>query len=178
MSSGVQYPKFKLTCQDCGSDQCQRAEMVYDLGTTNTSAMSNTIGLGSFKGSIGALGGLTSTNTSVQSNFAARMAPPPQMSKSANRLFMIGWMIAVAFATGAFVTTIGLLFRNSSSKEGGEVATHFGAILMLCGWAYVWMVVHEKNKLVDAYNRDEWPKLMAEWRKIFVCLKCGRTWIP
>ena len=65
-----------ITCPDCGSENCQRVKMIYELGTSQSTGISNSIFAGGFGGSHGFGSGLTLTSGTVQSNFAASVTPP------------------------------------------------------------------------------------------------------
>lgn len=94
------------------------------------------------------------TAKSTQSNLAAKCAPPVAKPETA---FMAVLII------GAFLTLSGL-------SAGAVFPSCFGAALTFFGYR----CLHN----VRQFNSTEWRMSFEAWRKKFICLKCGRVWIP
>lgn len=83
-----------MKCPDCGSDNCQRLEVVYQSGTFNIRAQSSGAGVGLSHGGIGGGVGTSETYGTSQTQLAAKAAPPEKMSyKFLFMLFIVGWVV-------------------------------------------------------------------------------------
>jgi hypothetical protein len=149
---------MKHSCPKCGSDQIQTAKMIWESGTA-TGVHSSTgvgVGLGSGGGLGVGLGGATTQSASM-TTLASRVAPPTQRKVGCMVLAMIPFGAALTF--GAF-------------ESGGELFFMglVGAPLVVIG---ITLIVKTLK-----WNKEEFPKLHADWERQWLCHRCGDIFTP
>jgi hypothetical protein len=113
--------------------------------------MSNTVGVGFGGGKFGIGGARTSTAGTGQSLLAEQLAPPEKMAYVLKTLIVI-----VSLYVGSY----------SWSGNQGLGLLAFG-IAAITGFLLYGAI---------SYNRNTWPREMAEWKMRWVCLTCGQTY--
>ena len=135
-----------MQCPKCGSDNCQRLEVVYEGGTQQINTTSRTSGVGITGGpSLGGAMAHTSTTGTSQSTLA-RKAAPPQKKKIG--LFVV--MIVIGF--------IFMGLNSIIAKLIGLAVIGYGGYL-----------IYKTSK----YNKNEFPVNYNYWLNQWLCHKCG-----
>lgn len=137
-----------MKCPKCESDNTQRLEVAFHNGTQNTTATSNSAGLGFSGGRIGIAGGVSKTSAQTQSTLAIACSPPEK--KPIKKLI---WAIA----------------------GGGLLAVSgwgLGWIYPLLGAASAAFGLY-RLRADSQFNSQEWPKLHQHWADSWICHKCG-----
>jgi ribosomal protein L37AE/L43A len=143
------------SCPRCKSPDTALLYMVHEQGTTQTASS------GVLLGDVGGLmlGGSTSTT-----GFAARSAPPAKRSD-------IAWVVAVVVLAAWVWIAIKIYSSNTlvnvpACWAGSAIAA---LIVGLAGWiglgAFYW-------------NHTTWPILHAEWKRTWICKRCGTRFKP
>jgi hypothetical protein len=144
-------------CPNCQSEDVQTLQVVFDEGTSRLDGRQTGGGVGWSPGhgvGVGVGGGKIRGTT--QSVLAQKAAPPKRKS----------------VAGGVVVAIIGLvLLIGLVSAGGGAIAAGIiiGLILMALG-------VYAAYR-ANGYNASEWPGLYEQWRKSWMCRKCGTVFV-
>ena len=138
-----------MQCPKCGSENCQRLEVMYELGTQDINTVSRRAAIGSVAGRGAAGIGSTTTEGQSQTRMAEKASPPETRR----------YVFAAFFAFMAF-----LLFSASRTLTWQVIAL---AIIAACGY-YMYKVYH--------YNSKEWPAQYQYWKDQWACLKCGEVY--
>jgi len=137
-----------MKCPKCESENTQRLEVAFHSGTQNTTATSNSGGLGFSGGRIGIAGGVFKTSAQTQSTLAIACSPPEKKPTKKLKLAIgFGGLLAV-FGWG------------------------LGWIYPLCGVASVAFSLY-RFRADSQFNSQEWPKLHQHWAESWICHKCG-----
>jgi hypothetical protein len=151
----------KIECPDCGSDNWQRVEVAYKLGTSEqsgTAVLAGDAGL-----NVGAMSGTSRTR------FAEHIAPPPRHPATLAKLFL--FLGGVVILGGWFVMAL-------TAEDPLRAADHDNAQKALVGGVCLVALSILFFVMASKYNSTVWRRLMREWREHLVCLKCGCIWIP
>ena len=135
-----------MKCTKCESDNVQRLQVAYELGTQAIDTKSSTVG-GGYGGTFGAGVAHTSTTGTQQSLFASRVAPPTTQS--------YGWPAGLIVAGLLFISTGGWF----TALSVGAVA--FGGFLAFAAYKF---------------NSETWPEKFSAWRESWICHKCGHVY--
>jgi hypothetical protein len=149
-----------IECPDCGSDDWQRIELAYNAGTSCITGSAVLAGGGGL--SAGLLSGTTRTR------FAESIAPPAKYS--VDGVQMLG-VIGLAGSIGG--PAIMSIFQHESDNDLFQI----GKVLLIAGLCVVVPAIIA-GIVISSYNSRKWPRLFAEWRRHYVCLRCGCVWIP
>jgi hypothetical protein len=87
-----------MKCTDCGSDNCQRLEVVYQGGTSNIETHSSGSAIGLARGGLGVGIGRSKTSGTSQTQLAARASPP---KKKRYALWVIILIVGLVFVSQA-----------------------------------------------------------------------------
>lgn len=136
-----------MQCNQCGSDNTQRLQMVYEGGTANINTTSHTGGIGAGKGGLG-VGVATTTTSGVSRSLLAERAAPPGKA---------GYLFKLFFAFLAF-----LLYVSTEWFSIWKILAF--SVLALC--AYLIFMGYR-------FNSKEWPVLFKRWQQKWICNKCG-----
>ncbi|MBX9928146.1 MAG: hypothetical protein K2X99_04460 [Gemmatimonadaceae bacterium] len=120
--------------------------MAYLAGTSDVSARSHTVDVGSIGGALGVGGAITKTTGVSQSALAQRAAPPQRKS--------IKWPVVLIV-----VSLFGL----------GEPKAIVGVVIWVTIGAY-WL-----SRIVK-YNSMEWSQLHQVWLRSWMCQRCGEVY--
>lgn len=136
-----------MDCKNCGSDNTQRLEVVYDGGYSTTESTSYSIGLlgGNAGGGLGSA--RTTTNEVSVSNLAKKAAPPEKLTYR---------YLIILIAIGALLVT----------KSSELNFWFFFGLLLIATGGYL---VHFAYK----FNKYRWPLQYAHWQRQWFCHKCG-----
>lgn len=137
-----------MQCPSCGSDHCQRLEVVYDDGTQNIRTTSHTAGAGLAGGMYGAGGATTTTTGKSQSRLAGKAAPPPKRRYAAALL-------------GGGMGLIGLF----NASQGWWLVS----LVMVGVCAYFLYRAFR-------FNTGQWPALYRHWLDQWICHRCGHIY--
>lgn len=137
-------------CPSCGSDNAQRLQIIHEGGLKfqNSTALSG----GAAGGAFGEAGALISTTRGTQQSVLSMRAAPPAQKRPG------------CFAWTVLVISIVMLFT------GQPTALVIG--LIAGGLTVAYMVSQTR------YNSKEWPPLYERWRQTFMCMRCGKPYIP
>lgn len=133
-----------MNCLKCGSDNCQRLEVVYETGTQQINTTSRTVGGGVARGGVGGGAAHTTTSGTSRSTLANKAAPP---LKQGIGVFII--MIVI----GVFMLAGGWVFK-------------------LLGIGLIGFAIYLMRKVLS-YNKDEFPTKYNYWLNQWMCHKCG-----
>jgi|GEM_PF-3803645 len=148
-------------CPQCHSSQTQSFEMAYSVSTSSgtTAGSAYTFGVGATIGS---------SRTVQQSNLAAYVRPPIQPT-STN-----GCLIAfVAFMGASVLATFARALFSGVSPDAQSGISAIVWIGSLIGIILLWMNSQKKqteDKMVT-YNNA-----LDDWRRWWICLRCGHRW--
>lgn len=135
---------LEMNCPKCGSDNCQRLEVVYDGGTQQINTTSRTAGGGIARGGVGGGAAHTTTSGTSQSTLASKAAPP--MKKG----------------IGGFIVMIVI----------GIFMLYGGWVLKLLGIGLIGYAIYLLKNTLD-YNKNEFPEKYNFWKSQWMCHKCG-----
>jgi len=137
-------------CPSCGSDNTQRLQIIHEGGLKfqNATAISGGAAGGAF-GEAGAL--ISTTRGTQQSVLSMRAAPPAQ-----KRVGCVAWTL--------------LIIEMIMLFTGQPTAIVIG--LIAGGLTIAYMVSQTR------YNSKEWPPLFERWQQTFMCMRCGKPYIP
>ena len=150
-------------CPSCGSTQTQRLEMTFSMGISSSRGMA--IGT-DLDGDIG----IASYGGKSQTALSSASQPPKQKSGSGTDIggLIIGVMLVF------FVIILCFMFDESMTP-----LVFLGLIILFIGYFIGFMKwSHKVNAPIRRYNTQVYPLLMARWRAAWICLRCGKRWIP
>lgn len=133
-----------MNCMKCGSDNCQRLEMVYESGTQQINTTSRTVGGGVARAGVGGGAAHTTTSGTSRSTLANKAAPPLKQG--------IG-MFVIMMIIGIFMLAGGWVFK-------------------LLGIGLIGFAIYSIKNILS-YNKDEFPKKYNYWLNQWMCHKCG-----
>ena len=133
-----------MNCLKCGSDNCQRLEVVYESGTQQINTTSRTVGGGVARAGVGGGAAHTTTSGTSRSTLANKAAPPVKQSIG---MFVIMIVIGIFMLAG-------------------------GWFLKLLGIAVIGFAIYSMRNVLS-YNKDEFPKKYNYWLNQWMCHKCG-----
>ena len=133
-----------MNCLKCGSDNCQRLEVVYESGTQQINTTSRTVGGGVARAGVGGGAAHTTTSGTSRSTLANKAAPPLKQSIG---MFVIMVVIGIFMLAG-------------------------GWFLKLLGIAVIGFAIYSMRNVLS-YNKDEFPKKYNYWLNQWMCHKCG-----
>lgn len=133
-----------MNCLKCGSDNCQRLEVIYESGTQQINTTSRTVGGGVARGGVGGGAARTTTSGTSRSTLANKAAPP---LKKGMGIFIIMIVIGVLMLAG-------------------------GWVFKLLGIGLVGFAIYLMRKVLG-YNKDEFPTKYNYWLNQWMCHKCG-----
>lgn len=133
-----------MNCLKCGSDNCQRLEVVYESGTQQINTTSRTVGGGVARAGVGGGAAHTTTSGTSRSTLANKAAPPLKQSIG---MFVIMVVIGIFMLAG-------------------------GWFLKLLGIVLIGFAIYSIRKILS-YNKDEFPKKYNYWLNQWMCHKCG-----
>lgn len=136
---------FELRCSRCSSDQMQRLEVLYENGTSNSTAQSLTTG-GLAGAGFGGGAAVTRTSGTTQSKAAKRAAPPAKEPVAGPVILMVLGLSLLLMHGALFFTLLALVMAG------------LGGYLMV--------------KRVT-FNQGKWPELYLRWRNSWYCTRCG-----
>ena len=152
-----------ISCPDCNSTDVCSQEVAWSKGTNTVSGTS--VGV-SLDGDLG----VSSHSLQSSSNFALSVAPPAKRPT-----FLTGALSLSFLLVGGGALVLGLLSLTSDSRWTRESASFqiwFGVVLLLLliPSAIIWASA-------KAYNDGDWKLAYAQWRKWWVCLRCGKKFM-
>lgn len=125
--------KMECVCTQCGSDNIQRLEVIYEHGTQDVNTRSKTMGVGVGSG-LGLGGAKTETSGTSQSKMAQKSAPPTKkkmmigvimiflgIALTVLRLFIFGVPLA---ALGGFLIYKAVLYNKNQFPALYETWLH------------------------------------------------------
>ena len=142
---------MRLACPKCSSDNVQALHLVYESGVSHMHGESSTSGIGLDAGGLG-VGVASSRSTGVQkSALAERHAPPEKKSfnEEAVAVVLLLVIVVVAIASSAWVWAL---------------------VGLGSGVVFVLLIRRDMR-----FNREEYPLLLEQWRRSFLCFRCGST---
>jgi len=156
-----------FNCPKCGSDQTAKCSAVYASGTTAIETKTSGMGVGLSRGGFVPVVGGGTTRGVQQTQLAAQLAPPakePTVKQFFGGTFFLAPLLGVIVAI-----VVGLI---SDWSEPAVVGTFLvvAALIAILNVAATVRMYRE--------NRDEWPKLYAEWERKWYCGRCGETFTP
>ena len=136
-----------MKCPECGSNNTKRVEVIFDQGTSDSSATS--LILGSNADAVAVTSGRSQTRL-------AQKVSPPKKKDIFGPLFLL--LLSLVF----FV----FIFFSKDFSLGGP--WYIGLFLLLM------FILSIRFLMVNLkFNKFEWPKIYESWLKSWCCLKCG-----
>jgi len=150
-------------CKKCGSDNIQRACVIYRSGIQRSTSNSTTFG-----GAVSGLGDAVIVSQSkskgvTQSDLAKLIEPP--VLKPLNKVSVM-FVIIVAIGSAIFSSIPIYLFGLILGSSIG-----FLIFLFFIG-IRLWLDTQDNVPLIE-YNEKEYPKLLAKWEQSWFCHRCG-----
>lgn len=136
-----------MQCTQCGSEQTQRLEVIYEQGTTTIRTQSTSVGAAG-NGNFGAGTATTTTSGIQQTKLASRAAPPQRKSK-------VG---------GVCLLLLGILLGWMGVGNSGWLLL-LGGVALAGGFQLL--------QRAAIYNRDVFPPLYRQWQASWLCHRCG-----
>jgi hypothetical protein len=138
-----------MQCTQCGSEQTQRLEVIYEQGTTTIRTQSTSVGAAG-NGNFGAGTATTTTSGIQQTKLASRAAPPQRKSKVGGVCLLL---------LGIWLNWMGMHLNDTGWLMLPGMAALAGGFLLL--------------QRATAYNRDVFPPLYRQWQASWLCHRCG-----
>jgi hypothetical protein len=157
-------------CTSCGSDQTQRASVIYSSGTSAVETKSSGTAVGLTKGGLVHVVGSSNTTGVQQTQLAQQLAPPVRSPT-----------LKIAFLTPAFGVVLGLVAWFAAGLvlvATGSKANDVPGYVMVCTFLLVQALGAGLTVVSYRRNCDRWPGLYAAWERQWVCLRCGQTFEP
>ncbi len=147
-----------LNCPKCQSEQTQKVSIAYQSGVTNVNTITSSSGviLGGAGFNVGL--GKGKTTGTMKTQLSQSISPPRKYSYK--ELFKRGFVFLIV---SSIVITL-LNIRNLYVSYFITFAIFF--------WMY------KKYKDASTYNNNTFPRLLAQWNKNFICLRCGTIFEP
>ena len=142
----------KFVCPNCGSENIQKMQIVYQSGTHSTSGQTT------YKDERGNKVNAESSENTITA-LASAVAPPKEKDTpygaalifGAIGIYSIYELLRYGFGWGVFI---------------------FGGITLLVAWGCYSSATENSE-----WNRIEYPKLYNEWCSSFICHKCGHRFV-
>jgi ribosomal protein L40E len=161
-SGGLQHLSQDLArCPQCASSQTQSFEMAYSVSTTSgvTAGGAYTFGVGPTVGA---------SRSVQQSNLASYVRPPIQPTANNGCLIALGGFIGACIA--APLVNIVLVGISPGVASAGTTLVWIGTMVGII----VVAVKHENTQQAD--RMSAYQASLAEWRRWWICLRCGHRW--
>lgn len=162
---------MEYSCKKCGSSNTQKISAIVSGGTSHGRSTSSSTTVGMVDGSLGVAGTQGSTNTTMRTELAKKLAMPTKRTES---WIFYGLFIGGGFAWvgGAIAGFLGVMIFNSA----------VGAISALIAGVCIFFhcIKHYRNsaKRNEKYNKDEYPDAKAQWNLSFYCHRCENIFVP
>ncbi|MFD1675711.1 hypothetical protein [Alicyclobacillus fodiniaquatilis] len=138
-----------MKCPECGSEHCQRYEVINAYGTSMTHSTGVGVGIGSSGVGLG-VGRTRGVNTT---KMGALTDPPRQLGYRRSIFFLIVWCF------------IGFGMLNDKLLTGGF-------FFLACAIVPALTILRRMN-----YNTKRWPVLYEEWKQKWFCNQCGHSFV-
>ena len=139
-----------FSCPRCKSEATQRLLIVYQAGLSSIDTRSTSKGA-AFSQHRAAVGAIQTHTEGTSQTEQSKNASPPPRKRFLLPLFLIG---LACFGIKLF---------------GQSAIYHFLVTLLWAGASFTWLGYALK------YNMGEWPKLVDQWRKLFICMRCDNV---
>jgi predicted RNA-binding Zn-ribbon protein involved in translation (DUF1610 family) len=149
--------KLDLKCPNCGSENTQNVEVLYEGGTIESHGMSNTSGGNVIRTPFERKSYTTFTSSTSHSKLALKHIPPQKKGT-------VGLVIMISFI-GLFIAALFGLFMWSST-----------AFWFIC--IIITLISLPFASSNSDYNKNEYPSLYNNWAKQYYCHKCGKIFVP
>lgn len=144
---------MNLKCTRCDSENTQRLELAYKSGVSSLSGSSTNIGVGVGIGGVGA-GVSEGQFSGTQQTLLSESIEPPKQKIS-------------GFGPTAWL----MLFVTVTFLLGGDMK--FFMVLFLINMLFFYLSSSHDKKSKKIYNKQ-----IEEYRKKFICLRCGNVFEP
>lgn len=141
----------KFCCPNCGSENIQKMQIVYQSGTGTRSSVTTYENRAGYTME-------SETNEQHSTNLAASVAPPNKKETH------FGFTIICGIVSAYFIYCLFQHFSWFDLIVGG-----IAGLLAFGGY--------ESSMEVSAWNENEYPKLYEEWANSFICHKCGHRFV-
>lgn len=141
-----------MVCPNCASPDVVKASVAYQMGTSTASYGS--VGIGTSDGQLGV--GLGRTRGQSTSQFAQRLKPPSSAPAE------LGYAFAVAFAV-----FVGIVWLFDPPAHNTNAFVLVLAPALAAGYY--------THKAMAPQQRAERQTRLAQYERLWVCLRCGRT---
>lgn len=167
---------MSLNCPACGSEQVQKASVIFEAGTSQN--VGHTMGTGVGVGLNGKMGigfGSGTTKTTSKTVLAQRLSPP-RPPGSLGCFGCGGCLFVIVFfgflsSLMAFMSGLGGIGLGHGTKGGEDV--FFGLLgLLIIGSLLIW-----RWRVRENYKARYATDLM-QWHKLWFCHQCGQVFEP
>ena len=135
-----------MYCPECGSEDTQRLEVVFDQGVSHTTTR------GSVRKTFSVLPTAQVNTKSVSISRSARKAAPPISKSIAGPLIVVGIGLLMVLSSISSISTLWIL-------------TIIGLVAIAGG-----VQIFRKNQ---DFNKNEFPSIFEKWQQSWMCNKCG-----
>ena len=160
-----------MRCPACGSENTQRLAVIYESGTSHSSAKTqgsvygSGVNLNAENSGVGLYSGsVNSTTSGVTQTFAAQRAAPPR-AKTFMQSGLGKWSLTIALGAGAIAFIFGV---------GASGKTDYSWLWTT--WVVCALVFALNAVLVADYNESTWKPQYQAWEKRWLCHKCGTVY--
>jgi predicted RNA-binding Zn-ribbon protein involved in translation (DUF1610 family) len=151
-------------CPSCGSAQTQRMEMTFVAGVSKKRA--TIVGM-DVQGEIG-IGGIGGTS---QTGLSISVQPPEKRSLFGN------YLVELLFGIIALFILIAIIGSLTDYKQGDYIAIAcLSVVMFVCLAIMRW--IQKRAGPIKRYNSVFYPRLIERWQAAWICLRCGKRWIP
>lgn len=168
-------PSPDLVCPHCHQlDQVQKVSAIVAAGTSTTTKLGPTIGVGVPFGPTGGAAplvvGITSLHETTQSLLSQRLMLPPPNPRAYLHRTLYATILLGLLATGGT-----LLRRMIDFSFDGDLHLLIG---VLAAWALALVLVGVGQQLRAGKERPTWRTAYTTWQKLYYCLRCDGVFLP
>lgn len=162
---------MNYNCTKCNSGNTQKISAIVSSGTSHGHSMSSATTVGVVDGSLAVAGTRGSTNTTIKTELAKKLAMPTRRTESWI-LYGLAFGGVFGWIGGAIAGFLGVVIFNSA----------VGAILALAAGVAIFFhcVKHyrESAKRNARYNKIEYSDAKKQWDLGFYCHRCENVFVP
>lgn len=162
---------MNYNCTKCGSGNTQKISAIVSSGTGHGHSTSNATTVGMVDGSLAVAGTRGSTNTTMKTELAKKLAMPTRRTES---WIFYGLVFGGVFAWigGAIVGFLGLMIFNSA------VGAISALVAGVCIFFHCVKHYRESAKRNAQYNKIEYSGAKKQWNLGFYCHRCENIFVP
>ena len=147
-------------CPECASSETVKVSLAYERDATHTHA--------TFGGKVGRSGFGGGLSAAKQTKLGMRLRPPQRAGLTPGLLWtLVGTIIF-------FLASLG-----NAINEDKTLRQRIAAVVVFFVLSTICLAFFLLGKAkIDAWNQDEYPLLMENWKASWLCEKCGSVFNP